>query len=42
MSQTTDKVDPNDKKIKIDRFNLKKIVIDTIRKDQFLYISSQV
>ena len=42
MSQTTDKVDPNDKKIKIDWFNLKKIVIDTIRKDQFLYISSQV
>ena len=42
MSQTTDKVNPNDKKIKIDWFNLKKIVIDTIREDQFLYISSQV
>jgi len=42
MSQTTSKVDPDDKKMKIDWFNLKKVVLDTIREDQFLYISSQV
>ena len=42
MSQTTSKMDPDDKKMKIDWFNLKKIVFDTIQGDQFLYISSQV
>ena len=42
MSQTTSKMDPDNKKIKIDWFNLKKIVIDTIQGDQFLYIFSQV
>ena len=42
MSWTTRKIDPNDKKMKIDWFNLKKIVLGTIRGDQFLYISSQV
>ena len=42
MSQTTNKVDPNDKKMKIDYVNLKKIVIGTIRGDQFLYIDTQV
>ena len=42
MSQTTSKVDPDDKKMKIDWFKLKKVVLDTIREDQFLYISSQV
>ena len=42
MSQTTNKVDPNDKKVKIDLFDLKKIVLSTIREDQFLYISFQV
>ena len=41
MNQTTSKVDPDDKKIKIDWFNLKKIVFDTVR-DQFLYIDSQI
>ena len=42
MSQTTSKVDPNDKKMKIDWFNIKKNVLDIIRGDQILYISSQV
>ena len=30
MSQTTSKVDPDDKKMKIDWFNIKKIVIGTV------------
>ena len=42
MSLTTSKVDPDDKKMKIDWFNLKKIVLDTIRGDPFFYISFQV
>ena len=42
MSQTTSKMDPDEKKMKTDWFNLKKIVIDTVRGDQFLYIDSQV
>ena len=42
MSQATSKVDPDDKKMKIDWFNIKKIVLDSIRGDQFLYISTQV
>ena len=42
MSQTTSKVDPNDKKMKIDLFDLKKTVLGTIQGDQFLYISFQV
>ena len=32
-------MDSNDKNKKIDWFELKKIVINTIRGDQFLYIS---
>ena len=40
MDQTTSKVDSNDKKMKIDWFNLKKIVIGTVRGDQFLYYIS--
>ena len=32
-------MDPDEKKAKIDWFCLKKIVLDTIRGDQFLYIS---
>ena len=32
-------MDPDDKKAKIDWFCLKKIILDTIRGDQFLYIS---
>ena len=39
MNQTNVKVDPDDKKMKLDRFVVKKIVIGTIRGDQFLYLS---
>ena len=39
MNQATSKVDSDDKKVKIDWFNLKKIVLGTVRGDQFLYIS---
>ena len=39
MSWTTNKVSSNDKNRKIDGFKLKKIVIGTVRGDQFLYIS---
>ena len=42
MNQTTSKVDFDDKKMKIDWFNLKKIVFDTVQEDQFLYIDSQI
>ena len=42
MSQTTSKVDLDDKKMKIDWLNLKKIILNIIRGDQFLYISSQM
>ena len=42
MNQTTSKVDFDDNKIKIDWFDLKKIIIDTVQGDQFLYIDSQV
>ena len=42
MSQTTNKMDLDDKKMKIDWFNLKKIVLDTVRGNQFLYIDSQI
>ena len=42
MSQTTNKMDLDDKKMKLDWFNLKKIVLDTVRGDQFLYIDSQI
>ena len=34
-----DKVGPNDKNKKKDWFKLKKIVLDTVRGDQFFYIS---
>ena len=40
MSQATSKVDLDDKKMKIDWFNIKKIVLGTNRGDQFLYIST--
>ena len=33
MSQTTSKVDPDDKKMKIDEFSLKKIVLSIGRGD---------
>ena len=38
MSQTTSKVDLDDKKMKIDWSNLKRIVLSSIRGDQLLYI----
>ena len=31
-------MDSNDKKMKTDWFNLKKIILDTVQGDQFLYI----
>ena len=39
MSWTTNKVDSNDKNRKLDWFKLKKIVLGTVRGNQFLYIS---
>ena len=39
MSWVTIIMDSDDKKVNIDWFYLKKIVIDIIREDQFLYIS---
>ena len=39
MNQTISKVDSNDKKMKIDGFILNKVVIGTVRRDQFLYTS---
>ena len=42
MSLTTSKVDLDDKKMKIDLFDLKKIIIGTIWGDQFLCICTQV
>ena len=39
MSWTTNKVDSDDKKRKIDWFKLEEIILDTVREDQFLYIS---
>jgi len=38
MSWTTNKIDSNDKNKKMDWFKLKKIILDTIRGVQFLYI----
>ena len=39
MSWVTIIIDPDDNKVKIDWFYLKKIVLGTIQGDQFLYIS---
>ena len=39
MNQTNIKVDPDDKKMKLDRFVVKKIVFNTVRGYQFLYLS---
>ena len=39
MSSTTNKVGSNDKNRKINWFKLKKIILDTVRRDKFLYIS---
>ena len=33
---------PDDNKVKMDRFYLKKIVIDIVRKDQFMYILLEI
>ena len=42
MNQTTGKVGLDDKKMKIDEFKLKKIILGLVRRDQFLYIDSQI
>ena len=42
MNQTTGKVDSDDKKMKIDQFNLKKTVFDTVRENQYLYIDFKI
>jgi len=42
MNQTTRKVGLDNKKMKIDEFKLKKIVLGSVRGDQFLYIDSQI
>ena len=42
MRQITSRVDPDDKKMKINWFNPKKIVIGTVQGNQLLYIDSQV
>ena len=39
MNQKTSKVNFDDKKMKLDRFNLKKIIFGTVQEDQFLCIS---
>ena len=39
MSQIITKLDLDDKRMKIDKFKLQKIVLDTIQGDQFLYIA---
>ena len=39
MNQTNIKVDPDNKKMKLDRFMVKKIILGIIRGDHFLYIS---
>ena len=39
MDQITIKVNSDDERMKINKFELKKIVIGTVRGDQFLYIS---
>ena len=42
VNRTISKMDFDDKKIKVDKFTLKKIDIGTIQGDQFLYIDSQI
>ena len=39
MNQIITKVDSDDKRMKMNKFELKKIVLGTVRGDQFLYIS---
>ena len=42
MNQTISNVDSDDKKMKIDKFNIKKTTLSTVQGDQFLYIDSQI
>ena len=42
VNRTTSKMDFDDKKMKVDKFTLKKIDIGTVQGDQFLYIDSQI
>ena len=42
MNQTTSKVDSDNRKMKINWFNLKKIVLGTVQGDQFFIYFSQV
>ena len=42
VNQTTSKIDFDNKRMKVDNFKLKEIVFGIIRKDQFLYIDSQI
>ena len=42
VNQTTSKANFDDKRMKVDKFKLKKIVLGTIQGDQFLYIDSQI
>ena len=42
MNQTTRKIDLDDKRMKIDQFNLKKTILSIVRGDQSLYIDSQI
>ena len=39
MSWKINYMDSSDKKMKMDKFKLQKIVLDTVRGDQFLYIA---
>ena len=42
MNQTKNEVDFDDKRMKIDKFKLRKIILSIVQGDQFLYIDSQV
>jgi len=42
VNWTTSKMDFDGKKMKVDKFKLKKIDIGTVQGDQFLYIDSQI
>ena len=42
MSWVTIIMDPDDNKVKVDWFYLKKIFLDTVRGDQFMYILLEV
>ena len=42
MSWVTIIMNPDDNKVKVDGFYLKKIVIDTVQEDQFMYILLEV